>query len=71
MQPDTSPLYIRGGSPIPEVVNPERVVFIVRAFIDPPERDEEQLPEMEAPQVEEVRVRGFDRPLDWPVAGIL
>ena len=28
-------------------INPERVVFVVRTFIDPPEREEEQLPEME------------------------
>ena len=29
-QPDTHPLYFRDGQPIPEVIDPARVVFIKR-----------------------------------------
>jgi hypothetical protein len=46
LSPETSPVYLRHGDPIPEEVNSERVVFIVRTFIDPPECEEKQLPEI-------------------------
>ena len=46
MQPDTSPLFLRDGAPIPDGIDPSRIVFIKRVLIDPPERDEEQLPKM-------------------------
>jgi len=39
-QPDTSPLYFREGDSIPEEIAPERVIFIKRVLIDPPEREE-------------------------------
>ena len=42
-QPDTSPLYFREGDSIPEEIAPERVIFIKRVLIDPPEREEEEL----------------------------
>jgi hypothetical protein len=47
------------------------VIFIKRVLIDPPEREEEELPELEMPQVEEVRVPGFDRPLRYQNLGIV
>jgi hypothetical protein len=67
---DTSPHYLRGGEPVPNGVDPERVVFIVAAFVEPPEREEEQLPEMRVQsEPEPERVRGFDGPLNYPVLG--
>jgi hypothetical protein len=63
-QPDTSPLYFREGHSIPEKIALERVIFIKRALIDPPEREEEQLPEMQVePEFERKPPRNFDRPL--------
>ena len=44
---DTSPLYLREGQTIAEGIDPARVIFIKRVLIDPPEREAEQLPEME------------------------
>jgi hypothetical protein len=34
---DTSPVYLRPDEPIPEDVDPQRVVFLKRVFTDPPE----------------------------------
>jgi hypothetical protein len=62
---------LRDGASIPEEIAPERVIFIKRVLIDPPEREEEELPELEMPQVEEVRVPGFDRPLRYQNLGIV
>ena len=42
------------------MIDPARVVFIKREMIDPPEREEEQLPEAEV-QVEPERLRNFGR----------
>ena len=66
-QPDTSPLYFREGESIPEEIAPERVIFIKRVLIDPPEREEEELPEMQAEaKVESTAPVNFDRPLRYP-----
>ena len=68
----TSPLYLRHGQAIPEEIDPARVVFIKRVLIDPPERDEEELPEIPAdvpPQV--TAPKNFDRPLLMPELGIV
>ena len=70
-QPETHPLYFRDGQPIPEVIDPSRVVFIKREMIDPPEREEEQLPEAEAQQIEPERVRNFGAPLHMPKLAIV
>jgi hypothetical protein len=65
--PDTSPLYFREGESIPEGIAPERVNFIKRVLIDPPEREEEELPEMQVePKVESTAPANFDRPLRHP-----
>jgi hypothetical protein len=63
-QPDTHSLYFRDGQPIPEVIDPARVIYIKRTLIDPPEREEEQLPEVS----EKIALlpesdKGFDRPI--------
>jgi hypothetical protein len=70
MQPDTSPLFLRDGAPIPDGIDPSRIVFIKRVLIDPPERDEEQLPEMAVEtESEPEAVKGFNRPLGFPNLG--
>jgi hypothetical protein len=53
---DTSPVYLREGEAIPEGVDPVRVIFIARTFIDPSKRDEEALPTIEKPEEQPVRV---------------
>ena len=67
---DTSPVYARGEV---EDVDPERLVIIRRTYIDPPERGEEQLPEMPTvqSQSEPEPVKGFDRPLVYPNLSIV
>ena len=53
MQPDTSPLYLRDGQTIADGIDPARVIFIKRVLIEPPEREQEELPELQAePEVE-------------------
>jgi hypothetical protein len=41
---DTAPLYLRDGQPVPEGIAPERVIFVVRTFVEPPERADDELP---------------------------
>jgi hypothetical protein len=70
MQPDTSPLFLRDGQSIPDGIDQSRIVFIKRVLIDPPERDQEQLPEMAIePEIEPELKKGFDRPLVSPNLG--
>jgi hypothetical protein len=72
IEPDTSPLYFREGHSIPEEIAPERVVLIKRVLIDPPEREQEELPEMQVePEIEHKPKRNFDRPIQMPNLGIL
>ena len=66
----TAPLYLRDGDPVPEGVDPERVVWIKRTFVDPPERAEEELsaPTQEVePAVERAARR---EPIFYPEPGI-
>ena len=43
------------------------MIFIKRVLIDPPEREEEELPEMQAESnVENTPPANFDRPLRYP-----
>jgi hypothetical protein len=70
----TLPLYLREGSPIPQGVDPERITFIARTFIDPPEREEEELPKVErqALPASEKRERTEERcRLEYPNLGIV
>jgi|SRR5689334_4434931 len=54
---NTGPVYLRDGDAIPQKVDPERVVWIKRTFIDPPERPEEPLPAQEAAPADEQSAR--------------
>jgi hypothetical protein len=40
----TTPLYLRDGDPITEDVDPGRVIYIKRTYVDAPQREEEKLP---------------------------
>ena len=43
------------------------MIFIKRVLIDPPEREEEELTEMQAePKIESAAPANFDRPLRYP-----
>ena len=42
---DTAPLYLRDGDPIPEGVDPDnRIIVVTRSYVEPPKREEDQLP---------------------------
>jgi hypothetical protein len=72
MQPDTSPLFLRDGQPIPDGIDASRIVFIKRVLIDPPERDEDDHPQMAIePELEPQPKKGFDRLLEYPKHGIV
>ena len=72
MQPDTSPLYLRDGQTIADGIDPARVIFVKRVLIEPPEREREQLPEMQLePELERKPPRNFDQPIRMPNSGIL
>jgi hypothetical protein len=72
MQTDTSPLYFREGQEIAEGIDPARVIYIKRVLIDPPEREQEDLPELAAePEVERQPIKNFDQPLRMPNLGIV
>jgi hypothetical protein len=47
----SGPVYLRDGSPIPDGVDLDRVVWIKRTFVEPPARVEDELP---ATQVENI-----------------
>jgi hypothetical protein len=70
---NAGPLYLRDGEPIPDGVDAERVVFIKRVFVEPPERDEEPLPatqELSSISAETQR-RDERRLLEYPNLGIV
>ena len=67
MQPDTSPLFLRDGTSIPDGIDPSRIVFIKRVLIDPPEREDVVIPDMmpvEAESDPEPK-KGFDRRMEY------
>ena len=67
MQPDTSPLYLRDGQTIADGIDPARVIFIKRVLIEPPEREQEELPELAAePEAEGKPPRNFDQSIRMP-----
>jgi hypothetical protein len=70
--PESSPVYLRAHAPIPEGLDPARVIFTKRVLIDPPEREAEQLPEMQIePEVERQPPRNFCDPIRYPKLGIV
>jgi hypothetical protein len=72
MTADTSPIYLRDGSPIPDGIDPDRIMIVVRTFVEPPEREDDELP---APQ--ELSSNGVEpqrqeqrQPLEYPRLGV-
>jgi len=62
---------LRAGEPIPEGIDPERVIFIERTFIAVPQRAEDELPALEpqaAPAVERPAMRQM---LEYPPLGVV
>jgi hypothetical protein len=49
MNTNQGPVYLREGAPVPEAVEPERVVTVKLVFIDPPDMPAEELPESTEP----------------------
>jgi hypothetical protein len=47
---NTATIYLREGDAIPDGVSADRVVWIVRTYVDAPERAEEELPAQPAEQ---------------------
>ena len=45
LNPRSGPVYLREGSEVPAGVDPDRVIYIRRVLIDPPEQSAEELPE--------------------------
>jgi hypothetical protein len=70
----SGPIYLRAGDPVPEGVDPDRVTFIVRTFVEPA-RVEDELP---ATQVENIGADDLAQPgrqerrqpLDYPPLGL-
>jgi hypothetical protein len=67
------PVYLRAGVDIPDGVDSERVIFIQRVLIDPPELAAEQLPEVvePSPAIERASPQSFNRPQAKPELGIV
>jgi hypothetical protein len=70
MAASTAPLFLRDGQPIPEGIDPARVIFVVRVFIEPPVREESELPKSE-PQASPASEKPQRRQqLEYPNLGI-
>jgi hypothetical protein len=69
---DTSPVYLRDGDPVPDGIDSERVTFIARQFVDPPEREEVELPAHQELGSDSVASSRQERrePLEYPPMGI-
>jgi hypothetical protein len=66
---NTTPVYLRAGADVPEGIAPERIVFVTRTFVDPPERPQE--PALVIPEARS-EVNGHDRApqkLNYPSLG--
>jgi hypothetical protein len=55
-------VYLREGTAVPEGVTVDRVIYIKRVFIDPPEQAAEELPEIVEP-CPRASPQSFNRPL--------
>jgi len=71
----THPLYFRDGATVPEAIDPGRVVFVKRQYVDPPAREEDALPEAQVAGdvfgAETKRPDRFSRYIDYPNLGIV
>ena len=67
------PVYLREGPELPAGVDPDRVVYIQRVFIDPPEQPAERLREVvqASPAIEHAAPPSFHRKLQEPELGIV
>ena len=65
---DTPHLYLREGEPAPDGVN---VTYIVRTYIEPPERAEDELPAAPEPQASESEKPQRREPLEYPNLGLV
>ena len=72
LNPQLGPVYLREGEPVPEGLELERVIYIERVFIDPPEQPQEELPEAteSSPAIERPSP-SFKRPLPDHPLGIV
>jgi len=68
-----APVYLREGAEVPADIDPDRVVWIKRVLIEPPEQAEETLPEVveASPAIERAAPPTFHRPLALPEQGII
>ena len=71
----THPLYFRDGEPLLDDLDQARVVWIKRAYVDPPARDEDALPEAQATGnvfgADTKRPDRFSRYIEYPNLGIV
>ena len=69
------PLFLRAGDSVPEEIDPARIIWIKRVYIDPPEREQEALPEAQPAGdvfgADTRRPERFNRPLEHPNLGII
>jgi len=67
----TTPVYLREGTTIPEGIAPERVIFVSRQIVDPPERADDP-PLHHDPDSSANGVSKPERwvPLEYPAQGI-
>ena len=65
------PVYFREGSQIPADIDVDRVIWIKRILLDPPEQREEQLPEIvePSPAIERAAPPSFHRAFGSAAAG--
>jgi hypothetical protein len=61
----TSPLYVSSLENVSDV-DRARAVLVRRVYVAPPEREEEQLPEIRSEPEPKIPNRNFDRPLRYP-----
>jgi hypothetical protein len=69
----SSLVYLREGAELPDGIDADRVVWIKRVLIDPPEQAEEALPEIveASPAIERAAPPSFRRRLAEPKLGIV
>jgi hypothetical protein len=68
----SGPVYLRAEAEVPEGVDPDRVIWIERVLIDPPEQPQEQLPVVIEPSPAiEPASPSFSRRLAEPPLGIV
>jgi hypothetical protein len=61
---------LRDGDAIPDGVDPERVIIVVRTYVDPPVREDEELPVQQAEHSVESQHEQRRQPLEYPNLGL-